>query len=151
MSCPQAVFSDSSLYADNICIVFQQKIATEIEKKPLKDFSSFFRWFVDNKLSINFSQNKRKSVLFGTKHKLPNVRTLKIVHNDTEIKQYAKIKRLGCILHQIFPGEPMALNVIDKVNLRLEFLHRENRFLIPLLRKLCNALIQRLFDYTLTA
>ena len=73
------------------------------------------------------------------------------MHNDTEIKQYAKIKHLGCILHQILPGEPMALNVIDKVNLRLEFLHRENRFLIPLLRKLCNALIQRLFDYTLTA
>ena len=46
----------------------------------------------------------------------------------------------------------MALNVIDKVNLRLKFLHRQDRFLTPLLhRLLCNALIQPLFDYACTA
>ena len=46
----------------------------------------------------------------------------------------------------------MALNVIDKVNSRLKFLHRQNRFLTsPLHRLLCNALIQPLFDYAWTA
>ena len=46
----------------------------------------------------------------------------------------------------------MALNVIDKVNSRLKFLHRQNNFLTPPLRILsCNALIQRLFDYGCTA
>ena len=46
----------------------------------------------------------------------------------------------------------MALNVIDKVNSRLKFLHRQNRFLTPPLRRLlCNALIQPLFDYACTA
>ena len=46
----------------------------------------------------------------------------------------------------------MALNVIDKVNLRLKFLHRQNRLLTPPLRRLlCNALIQPLFDYVCTA
>ena len=46
----------------------------------------------------------------------------------------------------------MALNVIDKVNSRLKFLHRQNRFLTPSLRRLlCNALIQLLFDYACTA
>ena len=46
----------------------------------------------------------------------------------------------------------MGLNVIDKVNSRLTFLHRQNSFLTPLLRRLlCNALIQPLFDYACTA
>ena len=45
----------------------------------------------------------------------------------------------------------MALNVIDKINSRLKFLHRQNRFLTPPLRRLlCNALIQPLFDYACT-
>ena len=46
----------------------------------------------------------------------------------------------------------MALNVIDKRNSRLKFLHRQNRFLTPPLRRLlCSALIQPLFDYACTA
>ena len=46
----------------------------------------------------------------------------------------------------------MALNVIDKINSRLKFLLRQNRFLTPPLRRLlCNALIQPLFDYACTA
>ena len=46
----------------------------------------------------------------------------------------------------------MALNVIDKINSRLNFLHRQNRFLPPHLRRLlCNELIQSLFDYGCTA
>ena len=46
----------------------------------------------------------------------------------------------------------MALSVIDKINSRLKFLHRQNRFLTPLLRRLlCNALVQPLFDYAWTA
>ena len=46
----------------------------------------------------------------------------------------------------------MALNVIDKINSRLKFLHRQNRFLTSALpRLLCNALMQPLFDYACTA
>ena len=42
----------------------------------------------------------------------------------------------------------MALNVIDKINSCLEFLHRQNLFLTPpLCQLICNALIQSLFDY----
>ena len=42
----------------------------------------------------------------------------------------------------------MALNVIDKINSRLKFVHRQNRFLTPPLRRLlCNALMQPPFDY----
>ena len=109
-------------------------------------------WFVDNKLSVHFGQDKTKSILFGTKHKLRNAKALNIVYNGIEIKQYEKVKYLGCvldqslsgesmalnvidkvkyvgcILDQSLSGESMALNVIDKVNSHLKFLHRQNRF-----------------------
>ena len=45
----------------------------------------------------------------------------------------------------------MVLNVIDKINSHLKFLHRQNHFLTPSLRRiLCNALIQPFFDYACT-
>ena len=148
---PQAVVSDLLLYADDTCIVCQHENVTEIEKQLLKDFSSLCDWFVDNKLSVHFGQDKTKSILFGTKHKLRNAKALNIVYNGTEIKQYEKIKYLGYILDQNLSGESMALNVIDKVNSCLKFLHRQNHFLTPPLRKLlCNPLIQPLFDYACT-
>ena len=125
------VASNSLLYGDDTCIDFQYKNVTEIEKQPLRDFSSLYDWFVDNKLSVHFGQEKTKSILFGTKPKLRNTKTLNIVCNDTAIKQYEKVKYIGCILDQSLSGESMALNVIDKVNSRLKFLHRQNRFLTP--------------------
>ena len=73
---PQAVVSDSLLYADDTYTVFQQKNVTEIEKQQLSDFSSVCDWFTDNKLSVHFGQEKTKSILFGTKHKLPNAEAL---------------------------------------------------------------------------
>ena len=35
---PQAVVSDSLLYADDTCIIFQHKSETEIEKQLIRDF-----------------------------------------------------------------------------------------------------------------
>ena len=49
-------------------------------------------------------------------------------------------------------GETMALKVINKINLRLKFLHRKNKFLtLALCRLLCNGLIQPHFDYASSA
>ena len=142
---PQAVVNDLLLYVDDTCIVFQHKNVTEIEKQLLRDFSSLCDWFVDNKLSVHFGHEKTKSTLFGTKHKLWNAKALNIVYNGTEIKQHEKVKYLGCVLDQSLSGESMALNIIDKVNSCLKFLHRQNHFLTPpLCRLLCNALIQPL-------
>ena len=59
---------------------------------------------------------------------------------------------LGCVLDETMLGETMALRVIEKINSRLKFLYRKNRFLdVPLCRCLCNALIQPHFDYACTA
>ena len=144
---PQNIVSDSLLYADNTCIVFQHKSEIEIEKSLIRDFSSLRHWFVDNKLSIHFRWDKTKSILFGTKHKCGNAKFLNIVHNGIEVKQHAKLEYLGCTLDESLSGESMALSVVDNINSRLMFLHRQNRLLTPSLRRpLYNALIQPLFD-----
>ena len=46
---PQAVVSDSLLYANDTCI-FPQKSEIEIEKQLIRHFSSVCDWFVDSKL-----------------------------------------------------------------------------------------------------
>ena len=49
-------------------------------------------------------------------------------------------------------GESMAHKVINKVNARLNFLHRKNKYLtLNLRRLLCNALIQLHLDYACSA
>ena len=46
-------------------------------------------------------------------------------------------------------GEAMTLNVINKINIKLNFFHRMNCFLTSALRRLlCKALIQPHFDYS---
>ena len=58
----------------------------------------------------------------------------------------------GCLLDETFSGESMALKVINKINSRLGFLYRTNRFLPPPLRRLlCNSLMQPHFDYACSA
>ena len=88
---PQAVASDLLFYADDTCIVVRHKSVIEIEKQLIRDFSNLCDWCVDNKLSKPFWQDKTKSILFGTKHKLQNYKFLNILYNDIEIKQHAKV------------------------------------------------------------
>ena len=110
-------------------------------------------WFVDNKLSIHFGEDKTKSILFGSKHKIKKSKPLNIQYNDIKIKQYSKVTYLGCIFDETLSEESMAIHVINKINSRLRrFLHRQNRFLnFPLRRSLCNAMIQPFFDYACNA
>ena len=76
---PKTVVSSSLFYVDDTCTAFQHKSEIEIEKQLIRDFSSVCDWFVDYKLSIHFGQNKTKSILFDTKHKLQNGKSLNIV------------------------------------------------------------------------
>ena len=91
------------------------KILIEVEKQLIRDFSGLCDWFVGNKLSIEFGQDKTKSILFGTKHELWNAKPLNIVYNGIEIRQHGKVKYLECILNESLSGKSMPLNVIDKV------------------------------------
>ena len=50
-------------------------------------------------------------------------------------------------LDEKMSGKPMTLNVVNKINGKLKFLHWKNIILSPELRgMLCNALIQPHFD-----
>ena len=51
------------------------------------------------------------------------------------------------MLDKMMLGEPMALKILNKINGKLKFLYRKNRYLSPeLQRMLCSALIQPHFD-----
>ena len=77
-------------YADDACIVFQHKNLTEIEKQLLIDFLSLCDWFLENKLSVHFGQEKKKLLSFGTNYKVRIAKALNIVYNRTEIKRCKK-------------------------------------------------------------
>ena len=90
--------------------------------------------------------------MFGTKKRLKQDNNLDISYGTVHIKQYHTVTYLGCVLDENLSGEPMALQVIKKINTRLRFLYRKNRFLSqPLRRLLCNAIIQPHFDYACSA
>ena len=105
-------------------------------------------WFVDNKLRIRFGKDKTKSILFAHKGILKNVRHMNIKYKHIYIKPHLQVTYLGCVLDETMSGEPMPLKVIHKINGKLKFLYRKNRYLTKELRRmLCNALIQPHFDY----
>ena len=144
----QAVDCDLFLYADDSCLVYQHKDVKEIERNLNKNFSNVCDWFVDNKLSIHFGEDKTKCILFGTKHRLNEVSSLDIKYGEIHIKQYHTVTYLGCLFDETLSGESMVLKVTNKINKRLRLLYRKNRFLSPLFRRLlCNFLIQSHFDY----
>ena len=130
----QAVKCNLFLYADDTCLVYQHKDINEVEKQLNKDFETICDWFVDNKLSIHFGDDKTKSILFATKFKIKNVRKLNIKCGDIQIKQHSKAKYLGCMLDEKMSGETMELFVINKINNKLKFLYRKNIFLTTTLR-----------------
>ena len=132
---PQAVDCELLLYADDTCLIFQHKDITEIVSALNKNFSRLCDWFVDNKLSIHFDEDKTRSILFGRKHKIKKSKPLKVQYNHIKIKQYSKVIYLGYNFDETFSGEYMAIHVINKINSSLRFLYRQNRFLnFPLQR-----------------
>ena len=55
---PQSVDCDLFLYADNTCLGFADKNIDTIENNLNKNFNSLCDWFVENKLSIHFGEDK---------------------------------------------------------------------------------------------
>ena len=133
---PQAVESKLLLYADDSCLLYQHKEIEPIESQLNKDFTNLCDWFVDNKLSIHFGEDKTKSILFGNKYKIRDAKKLNISHNNIDIKQHSHVCYLGCILDDTLSGESMALKVISKINAKLKFLYRKNKFLNPALKRM---------------
>ena len=91
----QAVKCHLFLYADDSCLVCQHKDINEIEKQLNVDFSNICDWFVDNKLSIHFGEDKTKSILFASKFKNKNIKKRNIKYGDIQIQQHSKVKYRG--------------------------------------------------------
>ena len=95
------------------------------------------------KLNLSFSLPKTEKRKIGT---------LDIQYGDIKIKKYSEVTYLACGLDKSLSGEAMSLKVINKINSRLKFLYRKNRYLTPYLKRiLCNASIQPNFDYAWSA
>ena len=86
---PMAVKCDLFLYANDTCLVFQTKNVKDIKKQLNEDFANICDWFVDNKLSIHFSEDKTKSILFASKLKIRKLQMLEIIYNNIRIKQHS--------------------------------------------------------------
>ena len=109
----QAMFPnyDSLLYADDSCLLFRHKDVKEIERVLNINFSKLCDWFVDNKLSVHFGEDKTKCILFSSKIKAFNASPLNINYKGTPIKQYTSVKYLGCLLDNTLSGQSMGAYV----------------------------------------
>ena len=118
---PQAMNSNLFLYADDSCLMFQHKEVEEIEKVLNNDFENICDWFVDNKLSIYFGEDKTKSILFISQRKIKTTKKLHIKYQDIEMKQHSQVTYIDCVMDETMSGEAMALKVINKINGKLKF------------------------------
>ena len=116
-----AVKCNQFLYANDTCPVFQRKTLKDVEKQLNEDFANICNWFINNILSIHFSEDKTKSILFASKCKIKKLQKLEIIYNNIWIKQHLWATYLGCILQKTMSRESMANKVISKVNARLKF------------------------------
>ena len=135
---PQALSNiHTYLSADDKSTFYQWQ---DIENVLNKKFANVCDWFVDNKSSIYFGEDKTKCILFSRDK---NLSELSITYNNNRIKQYRLVEFLGCSLDANLNRESMVMKSLRKINTKLQFLYRQNRFLNPKLRRwLCNFLIQ---------
>ena len=64
---PQAVNPELLLYADDTCLIYMGKDTKTIEEQLNRDFNSLCEWFIDNKLSIHFGEEKQNLFYLGQK------------------------------------------------------------------------------------
>ena len=99
---PQSLSDAGSyLYADDTCIFYQHEDVKKIENVLNKEFSSLCQWFIDNKLSIHFREDKTKSILFS---KTGGLKETNISFAGHFIKQHETVEHLGCRLDSKLSG-----------------------------------------------
>ena len=142
----QAVTCDLLLYADDSCLTVTHKEVKYIEETLNNNLSSLCDWLIDNKLSIHLG--KTESILFGTRNKLKMPNSLNIKYGTHEIEQKQKVKYLGVTLDDSLTGKSMVESILSKINNKLKFLYRKQKFLNKDIRRLlCNSLIQPHYDF----
>ena len=88
---PQALNETGSyLYTEDTCIFYQDKNVEKIERVLNKEFSSLCEWFIDNKLSIHFGNDKTKTIFFISNEKLIKTKHM-ILRLLSKTAQYCRI------------------------------------------------------------
>ena len=75
---------DLRLYVDDTCILYSHQHVKFIERNSNFDFNNLCKWFIDNKFSIHFGEDKTKSILFKTGNK-SNL-SLNITRNEKALR-----------------------------------------------------------------
>ena len=89
-----AVKCDLYLYADDPGLVCIGKDIKIIEANLNNNFNSLCNWFIGNKLSIQFGEDKMKSILFGTEWRFKGDAKLEINRGEIKIKQHYDVNYL---------------------------------------------------------
>ena len=92
------------MHADDICIFHQHEYLKKIENVLNKEVSSLCQWFIDNKLSIRFGEDKTKSISFS---KTRGLREINISFAGHSIKPHETVEYVGCQFDSKLSGEAM--------------------------------------------
>ena len=103
------------MYADDTCIFFQHDNVKEIENVLNKEFSVLYQWFIDNKLSIHFGEDKTKSNRFS---KTRGLREINISFAGHSIKQHETVEYLACQFDSKLSAESMISKVLKNQMLK---------------------------------
>ena len=103
--------SHTHLHADDTSIFYQHEDVAEIENFFNKEFTNVCEWFVNNKLSVHFGEDKTKCILFGKEKNLPG---LSITYDINRIKQFHIEEYLGYYLDANLSREYMAMKSLQK-------------------------------------
>ena len=117
----QAVNCYVLLHADDTGLIFQHKDINMIELQLNRNFWNICDWFLNNKLIIDFGEDKTKSILHAPLNECKKLSKLNMSYGSLKIKQYSEVTYLRCILDKYLSGESMALNVVSKIITRLKF------------------------------
>ena len=109
----RAVDCDLLLHADDSCLIVRDSSIEQIESSLNKNFNALCDWFLENKLSIHFGEDKTKSILFSNK-KCKNLKKLDIRRGDIKNKQHSNVNYLGCLLDEISLGNQWQQRCLEK-------------------------------------
>ena len=102
-----------------VAFFYQRKDVTETENVLSMGFADVCKWFVNNKLSIYFGENKSKCILFSQEKKLPEPN---ITYDNNRIKKIHIVEFLGCYLEANLSGESMATKFLKEINTKVTVL-----------------------------
>ena len=149
---PQGSILGSLFFLIYTCIFYQDKDVEKIEKILNKEHSSLYEWFIDNKLSIHFGDDKIKTIFFLEEKPHQNISYHKTYQKNIPkqhivrrlLSKTAKFSDATLIL--ILTESQWPVQFFKRLTKQNVFWKQSNYFNYSSIRFLCNALVQPHFD-----